>query len=99
MPLATDFKTETLKTLKPHCHREFERNKAKVIKEVPDPMKASCCFDRGDCTDRDHWIDWRDERIELWRQHDSFALLAGEGNFLRMSMRMCNLTDSRTACP
>lgn len=93
--------------------REFTRNAAKTLHriKVGDVQHASCCFDPAPCgkNRRGHWRYFSDRAIELFQLipdegathsfQTSFALVAGEGNFLRQHFRACHLcTRSRSFC-
>ena len=91
---------------------EFALNDAKALHRVVDVTKASCCFDRAPCAKhRSHWKNGRDRAVELFQiadpasspsdeaPGDSFALIAGEGNFLRQHFRVCAVNaDARDFC-
>ena len=76
---------------------EFARNAPKKVHRIADVTKASCCFDRSQCVKhRSHWKQGGHSSVELFQiadptsgkeetVRDSFALVAGEGNFLRRS--------------
>lgn len=78
----------------------YARKTAMKTKEhVEDLSRASCCFDRGQCQTRDHWKNLITPQVQLFTTLNSFAMVAGEGNFLRKSMRTCALnTTTRTSC-
>ena len=91
---------------------EFARNDAKALHRVVDVTRASCCFDRAPCVShRSHWKDGEDRAVELFQiadpasspsdeaPGDSFALVAGEGNYLRQHFRVCAVNaDARDFC-
>ena len=92
--------------------REFQLNDLKLVRRVHKSLNdTSCCFDRNPCsTDRDHWRKFHDQELEIFQipatyaryskpsHNDSFALVAGEGNFLRQQFRRCVL-GIRRRCP
>jgi len=90
---------------------EFARNAPKKVHRIADVTKASCCFDRSQCVKhRSHWKQGGHSSVELFQiadptsgkeetVRDSFALVAGEGNFLRQQFRLCKThPDRRSMC-
>jgi hypothetical protein len=81
--------------------QEFGRNAPKKVHRITDVTKASCCFDRSQCVKhRSHWKQGGHSSVELFQiadptsgreetVRDSFALVAGEGNFPRHTTRGC----------
>ena len=91
--------------------QEFGINDAKKMHRLADVSTASCCFDRGRCTaHRSHWKGKSHAAVEFFQiadpasggretDRDSFALVAGEGNFLRQQFRVCRMhPDRRSRC-
>ena len=91
--------------------QEFGRNAPKKVHRITDVTKASCCFDRSQCVKhRSHWKQGGHSSVELFQiadpssgkeetVRDSFALVAGEGNFLRQQFRLCKAhPDRRSMC-
>lgn len=91
--------------------KEFAQNDAKVTHRITDVMRSSCCFDRAPCSaHRSHWKRGADSKVHLFTiadpasgsaeaPGDSVALVAGEGNFLRQSFRVCTVNpDARDFC-
>ena len=91
--------------------QEFGRNAPKKVHRITDVTKASCCFDRSQCVKhRSHWKHGGHSSVELFQiadptsgkeetVRDSFALVAGEGNFLRQQFRLCKThPDRRSMC-
>lgn len=86
---------------------EFAQNDAKKLHRIHDVDAASCCFDRAPCSKhRSHWKRGHDSSVHLFQiaapngteeetGADSVALLAGEGNFLRQSFRVCKVSPRR----
>ncbi|KAH8068251.1 hypothetical protein JL721_6825 [Aureococcus anophagefferens] len=90
---------------------EFALNDAKALHRVVDVTKASCCFDRAACAQhrpleerprpRRRALPDRRPGVEPERRGAGrpFALIAGEGNFLRQHFRVCAVNaDARDFC-
>lgn len=89
---------------------EFARNGPKTLHRIRDVDRASCCFDRGQCVKhRNHWKHGGQQAVELLQLadpsssgaetgRDSFAMVAGEGNFLRQQFRVCRFHNKRSMC-
>ncbi|KAJ8610699.1 hypothetical protein CTAYLR_005656 [Chrysophaeum taylorii] len=95
--------------LGPAALREFGRNGAKPLHRLTDLRTASCCFDRAPCSNRrPHWMTFAHPHLHLFQlvarpednsNQNSFALVAGEGNFLRQEFRACKIsTQARDLC-
>ncbi|KAJ1461464.1 hypothetical protein M885DRAFT_581774 [Pelagophyceae sp. CCMP2097] len=108
VPLRNDYGPEALPSTAIEARKEFAKNGAKTLHRVIDSAKASCCFDKGTCgSDRAHWKRAKSPDVELFQMavskgesmEDSFALITGEGNFLRQIIRVCNMfPHERHAC-
>ena len=84
-----------------HALAEMKRNSARPIARFVDETEGSCCFDPGTCTSRNHWKPWLRQNTAEWpmvKLGDSFPMLPGEGNFLRMSFRMCDVRQGSRMC-
>jgi len=83
-----------------HATLELKRNERNVI-SAADEYQLSCCFDRGECRTRSHWKPWLKQTNEfnLVKVEDSFPMVSGEGNFLRMEFRTCEAHSTLVSCP
>mmetsp|Transcript_18100 Transcript_18100/g.27302 ORF Transcript_18100/g.27302 Transcript_18100/m.27302 type:complete len:228 (-) Transcript_18100:34-717(-) len=91
---------------------ELARNDAKTLHWTKNSFRShSCCFDKAPCShSRDHWRPFESSYLHLFRvcSYDSstcgdeadfrhsFALLAGEGNFLEFQFRTCSFSRTRS---
>lgn len=86
-----------------HAQKELERNSGRVFVQAETEHQAGCCFDRGPCKTRDHWKTYTNSHhSSLFRfmvVGDSFPLMCGEGNFLRMHFRICADHAGTPPCP
>ena len=105
LPTSKDFPllSRWLKTHRTAGHAlvELQRNSARPLVRFAEEAEGSCCFDQGTCKNRSHWKSWLRLVPSEWpmiKVDDSFPLLPGEGNFLRMSFRMCTVNIQQCAC-
>jgi hypothetical protein len=71
----------------------------KELHPVDDIMSTSCCFDRN-CMDitPDTFKPFDNSSVKLFRQHESFAQIAGTGNLFALRYRTCKLSKRRHSC-
>lgn len=83
-----------------HATLELKRNDLPVM-SADDEYQLSCCFDRGECRTRSHWKPWlkQTSSFGLVAVEDSFPVVTGEGNFLRMEFRSCKAHSTLVGCP
>ena len=86
-------KFEQMKTFNQGLRRELTHIQTKAVVDVEDEVsEMRCCFDLGNCRNRDQWLSWKgDPRVHFIRAQGSNALLNGEGNLFKMQFRVCAL--------
>jgi len=72
----------------------------KTVHSLPDIREKSCCFRDLYCKRNtgsyQHHFDRED--VQLFRQHESWAMIAGTGNVFKETYQVCNLTNTRQIC-
>ena len=75
---------------------EGDSIRQKLLLPGASAVASSCCMDRGNCTSRDHWLNYTDDRVKLIYLGDKhgasegtdpeggsrrgYTMIAGEGN-------------------
>ena len=100
MPLAADFRAATLeKVMQTDIAKTLNRHQRMThvrLDAAGSLSRTRCCYDRGECKSRDHWVPFAN--ATLISAGSTFAFLGGEGNFLRDRYRPCTLLTGE-ACP
>ena len=100
VPLAADFRAATLeKVMQTDIAKTLNRHQRMThvrLDAAGSLSRTRCCYDRGECKSRDHWVPFAN--ATLISAGSTFAFLGGEGNFLRDRYRPCTLLTGE-ACP
>ena len=101
MPMPADYSDRPeLLNFEKRWHWTHGGAKAKRVVAIADEGRASCCFDRGDCSSRKHWVGLQQPEVSLFTVGETYALVGGDPNFLRQQYRHCRLNaDRRSSCP
>ena len=59
---------------------------------------ASCCFDAGDCTRRDHWRHFSTRNVYMMRFSPNMGVVNGEANIFHNTWRTCKFSPSKQIC-
>ena len=66
---------------------------------MPPLEAASCCFDPGDCTRRDHWVHFSDtSKVCMMRFSENMGVVNGEANIFHHTWRTCRFSAAREEC-